>query len=78
MTHTFDRGFYLSLLKIFISGVVLLGSLIAYTETKFTSKEAHLIEVDQRKTDVREIKELILKQNDKLDRIYIIMLRGGK
>jgi hypothetical protein len=72
-----DKDFLLNLLRFIISALVLLGSVIAYTETKFATKESYTYEVDQRKADDKEIKELIYKQSEKIDKIYLILLKGG-
>jgi len=72
------KGSYINFLQLAIAGAVGVGSFLAYSESKYASREMLTIEVEQRKSDIRDIKDLINIQNKKLDRIYEIIVMEEK
>lgn len=72
------KGTYISLIQMVIAGAIGIGSFLAYSESKYTNKEMFNIEVDQRKSDNKEIKDMIAKQNDKLDKLIERFIGGRR
>lgn len=69
------KSSYLSLIQLLIAGSIGIGSFLAYTESKYVTRDAHLLEVDQRKYDIADIKTIITHQSEKIDRTYELLLK---
>lgn len=53
-----------------ISAILMIGCFVGYTESKYVTKEVYQVEVGI-------LKELLMAQDKKLDKIFDLIKRGG-
>lgn len=63
------------LLELVVAAVVGVGSLIAYTENKYASKESIQTEIVERQKSNDETQKNLLHIDEKLDKIYLFLIK---